>query len=217
VFPGCGLGEQFFFMVAYSQSHSFSEPGMRPIRQRFFRRCFLPLALLVGWVSMGSPAQAESSSWLFVGTGLSALSWKQQSRVFRPNLQIDTGLGTSPSGFVMIGGGVRMMPHFGEGTDFAAYLRGASQGYVTGKFGLALDAGAYVHGYGPDTSSGFVGTLNLGGPWGVVLSTSVFQGTQNFQGYTATLGLDFLRLTVYRLGGEKQWPNVNPAWRPDAN
>jgi hypothetical protein len=45
----------------------------------------------------------------------------------------------------------------------------------------------------------------------------VFQGTQNFQGYTATLGLYFLRLTVYRLGGEKQWPNVNPAWRPDAN
>ena len=32
---------------------------------------------------------------------------------------------------------------------------------------------------------------------------------------TVTVGVDFLRLTVYRLSSEKHWPNVLPAYRPE--
>lgn len=158
-------------------------------------------------------ARAELSSWLYLGVGGAGLSG---NRITSPRVagQLDTGVGSSPHRAVVVGVGARMQPYFGEAVDFAAYLRGATQGYVTGRFGVALDAGAYA-GAGATRTTGFLGTLNVGLPWGVVASGSYAQADQGEKAVTVTLGVDFLRLTVYRLSGEKQWPNVLPAYRPE--
>jgi hypothetical protein len=158
-------------------------------------------------------SHAEVSSWLYLGLGGAGLSGHGVTSP-RVAMQLDTGVGTSPHRAIVVGGGARLLPYFGEGTDFAAYLRGATQGYVLGRFGAAVDVGAYA-GAGDARHKGFLGTLNVGLPWGVVASGSYAMAGEGEKALTVTLGIDFLRLTVYRLSGEKQWPNVMPAYRPD--
>ncbi len=180
----------------------------RPVRRVASFVVALGLSLLVA-----RSARAELSSWLYLGVGGAGLSG---NRITSPRvaMQLDTGVGTSPHRAIVVGAGARMQPYFGEAVDFAAYLRGATQGYVTGRLGVAIDAGAYA-GAGATRTQGFLGTLNLGLPWGIVASGSYARADQGEKAITVTLGVDFLRLTVYRLSGEKQWPNVLPAYRPE--
>lgn len=179
-----------------------------PVRRAASFSLALGLSLLVV-----RSAHAEISSWLYLGVGGAGLSG---NRIGSPRVaaQLDTGVGSSPHRPIIVGAGVRMQPYFGEAVDFAAYLRGATQGYVTGQFGVAVDAGAYS-GAGASRTSGFLGTLNVGIPWGIVASGSYAMADQGEKAVTVTLGVDFLRLTVFRLSGEKQWPNVMPAYRPE--
>lgn len=168
--------------------------------------------LLLGLTASGR-ARADVSSWLYLGVGGSALSGRN---VVSPRvaMQLDTGVGTSPHRAVIVGVGARMMPYFGEATDFSLYARAATQGYVTGRLGAAIDLGAYS-GTGDSRTSGYLGTVNIGLPWGLVASGTYAMAGDGERAMTVTFGVDFLRLTVYRLSGEKQWPNVLPGYRPD--
>jgi hypothetical protein len=185
----------------------------RPAPCRSALRWLFPLCIGAALLLGARPARADMSSWLSVGLGGAQLRYTGQEPVFRLAMPINVGVGSPASAPIIVGGGVRVMPYFGQGTDFAAYLRTATQGYAVGGFGVALDAGGYSRAFGGG-SSGFLGVLNLGAPWGVVASLMYERGNSDAQVFGATLGIDFLRLTVHRLSGEQEWPNVNPAYRP---
>jgi hypothetical protein len=169
-------------------------------------------AVALAALSTSGSARADVSSWLSVQLGVAQLEWRDRSRHSRMLMPFDVGVGTPPSLPVMVGVGARLVPYFSEGFDYAAYVRLASQGYVTGRWGAAIDGGAYTRAFGGG-SSGWLGTLNLGGPWGIIASGTYETGNTSAKTMSVTLGIDLLRLTVYRLSGEQQWPNVNPAWR----
>ena len=163
-------------------------------------------------VTAGS-ARADVSSWAFVGSGVSVLEQRGLERRTDPTLHIEAGVGTSPSQRFVVGGLVKFQTLFGDGTDLGLSLRGATQGFVTGRFGLALDAGGYRRFWG-EGSSGAQAALLLGAPWGITLSLGGGVGTNEARLFAATLGVDFARLTVYRLSGESWFPNPHPAYRP---
>jgi hypothetical protein len=158
-------------------------------------------------------ARADVSSWAYVGSGLSSL--KQQNLELRvdPTLAIETGIGTAPKHPLIVGGLFKLQALFGDGADLGVSLRVATRSFVTGNFGLALDAGPYQRFWG-EGSSGGQASLVLGAPWGITLSLGAGIGTNEARQYGATLGLDFARLTVYRLAGEDWFPNPRPAYRP---
>jgi hypothetical protein len=159
-----------------------------------------------------APARADVSSWLFTGFG-PTLDFRDGGHSWHPSLQIDAGMGTDPSHPFVVGGLARMQTHFTLGTDVALLLRGATQGYVNGGWGLALDLGGYVR--VSENQQGLTGSLALGAPWGITLSGfgSSDLGHEVVTG--AVLGIDFARLTVYRRSGSSWWRNSFPAYRPE--
>ena len=170
----------------------------------------VPLLAVALWPAA---ARAEVTSWLSIAGGASRVELTGGSSPVRFQLPINIGVGLQPSLPVIVGVGVRLQPYFGEGLDYAAYLRAATQGYVLGGYGLALDAGPYLRGF-DGGAGGLAGVLNVGIPWGGVISMNYSRSGDGEQTMGAAVGIDFLRLTVYRLAGEQQWPNVRPAWRP---
>ena len=160
-----------------------------------------------------APARADVSSWVYVGGGASSLKQRNLDLKVDPTLSIDTGLGTSPAHPFVVGGLFKLQALFGNGADLGLSLRVASQGFVTGRFGLALDAGPYRRFWG-EGSTGGQAALSLGAPWGITLSLGGGVGSNDARQFGATLGVDFARLTVYRLSGENWFPNPHPAFRP---
>jgi hypothetical protein len=145
-------------------------------------------------------ARADVSSWVYVGVGPSFLSGERDRQRF--TLQLESGLGTPPGAFVF-GGLLRAQSFFHDGTDLSLLARGATGGFVQGGWGLAIDAGAYERFWG-EGSQGGLGALVLGAPWGITMSLGGGAGTHDQRFASATLGLDFARLTVYRSSG-KSW------------
>lgn len=175
---------------------------------------FVGLLLLAGLVVAPRLARADVSSWLYVGSGP---TWTRQGdQDFRNqlSLQIDTGLGTPPSGAVIFGGILHMQPHFGRGTDLALLFRSATHGYVNGDWGAALDLGGYER-WWEIGSAGGMGQLSLGAPWGITLVAGAGSGTNEGRHVSVTLGIDLARLTVYRRTGDTWWKNTFPAYRPE--
>ena len=158
-------------------------------------------------------ARADVSSWAYVGSGASAFEQRGQKLKVDPALAIEAGMGTAPSHPIVVGGLVKFQTLFGDGTDLGLSLRLASQSFVVGRFGLALDVGGYRRFWG-EGSSGGQAALVLGGPWGLTLSVGGGVGSNDARQFGATLGIDFARLTVYRLSGENWFPNPRPAYRP---
>jgi len=161
-----------------------------------------------------SVARADTSSWLFLGPGASHLERRNESNVERFLLQFDTGLGTPPRNPVIVGGIFRVQTHFGDGTDLGLLVRTASRGFVNGDWGGAIDLGGYQRFWG-EGSSGFTGSLVLGAPWGLTLSAGGSLGTNDARTFSAVLGVDLARLTVYRRTGDTWWKNPFPAYRPE--
>ncbi len=173
------------------------------------------LAAFASLALFAAPARAEVSSWLSVGAGATSFDGDgRPSQPLRFTLPVDLGVGSPPSGSFVVGAGARVVPYFGEGTAVAAYARAAMQSYVVGGWGAALDAGGFARVDGGDP--GVIASLNLGAPWGVILTGSYAIADGGGRAASVTLGVDLLRLTVYRLVGETTWPNPKPAWRPDA-
>ncbi|HYQ14986.1 MAG TPA: hypothetical protein VEQ58_04500 [Polyangiaceae bacterium] len=158
-------------------------------------------------------ARADVSSWAYVGSGASAFEQRQQKLKVDPTLAIEAGMGTAPSQRIVVGGLVKFQTFFGDGTDLGLALRVASQGFVLGRLGLALDVGGYHRGWG-EGSNGGQAALVFGGPWGLTLSVGGGVGSHDARQIGATLGIDFARLTVYRQSGLNWFPNPHPAYRP---
>jgi hypothetical protein len=170
--------------------------------------------LLAGLLlSITVPARADVSSWLFFGAGPSWLRRGDESFESQPSLQMETGLGGPPDSPVVLGGLARVHTHFGSGTDLALLLRGASSGFVAGDWGAGLDLGAYQRFWGAGSTGG-VGSLVLGAPWGITASISAGWGTGEALSLSAVLGIDLARLTIYRSSGTNWWSNPFPSPRP---
>jgi hypothetical protein len=163
---------------------------------------------------LATPARADVSSWVYVGGGVSSYEDARAERQTQPTLAMYTGLGSPPSGIVAVGGLFHVQPHFGDGTDLGLLGRIATRGYTNGGWGGALDLGGYQRFWGIGSTGG-MGTVSLGAPWGITLNVSALRGTNESSTYFATLGLDFARLTVYRNTGGNWWENPFPAVRDE--
>lgn len=170
--------------------------------------CSLPLLLC------SERARADVASWIYVGGGATAVQQEELERRVAPTLAIEAGMGTPATHPLIVGGMFKVLTLFGEGADLGLSLRFASRSFVTGGFGLALDAGPYQRFWGQGSTGGQA-ALVLGAPWGITLSVGGGFGTNNAKQLGATLGLDFARLTVHRLAGENWFPNPRPAYRPE--
>jgi hypothetical protein len=160
-----------------------------------------------------APAHADVSSWAYVGSGVSALEQKSLEHRIDPTLAIEAGIGLPPTSKLVVGGMFKLAALFGDGADLGLAVRVANRSFVTGGFGLALDAGPYRRFWG-EGSTGGQAALVLGAPWGITLSLGGGLGTNDARLFGVTLGLDFARLTVHRLSGENWFPNPHPAYRP---
>ena len=168
-----------------------------------------PLALLCA----ARPARADVSSWVFAGGGVSQLAQNALSSRTVASMRVHFGMGTDPSHPLIFGGLFSWEPHFGYGSDLSLSLRTATRGYVNGGLGLALDVGPYERFWG-EGSVGGAGTLWLGAPWGVSLGVGGSVGSHEARSFSAILGIDFARLTVYRNTGTSAFLNPFPAYRP---
>ncbi len=182
----------------------------RPLRPLLLLAWFgCPLALLCAT----RPARADVSSWVFVGGGVSQLAQNGLSSRTVGSMRVHFGMGTDPSHPIVFGGLFSFEPHFNNGSDLSLSLRTASRGYVNGGLGLALDLGPYERFWG-EGSVGGAGTLWLGAPWGLALGVGGSVGSNDARGFSAILGIDFARLTVYRNSGTSLFMNPFPAYRP---
>jgi hypothetical protein len=168
--------------------------------------------LSVGLLLRARTAYADVSSWAFVGGGASQLHQEALSSRTASAMRVQFGLGTDPSHPLILGGLFSLEPNFGYGSDLALFVRLATRGYVNGGFGLALDAGPYERFWG-QRSVGGASMLWLGAPWGVSLGLGGSLGSHDASGFSAILGIDFARLTVYRNAGTSWFPNPFPAYR----
>jgi len=160
-------------------------------------------------VTTGSPsARADVSSWFFLGAGP---TWLRHSGHAEQDwtVRADTGLGSSPSHPIIIGGLGRLDAHVGHGADLGLLARIATRGFVLGGWGAALDLGGYQRWWTP-RSTGGQASLVLGAPWGLTLGVNGGMGTGDASHWGASLGIDFARLTVYRTSGESWWMNPFP-------
>jgi hypothetical protein len=170
------------------------------------------LAVSVWLLLSARTAHADVSSWAFVGGGASQLHQQALSSRAVGAMRVQFGLGSDPSHPLVLGGLFSLEPNFGYGSDLALLVRGATRGYVNGGFGLALDVGPYERFWG-QRSVGGASMLWLGAPWGISLGLGGSLGSHDASGFSAILGVDFARLTVYRNTGTSWFPNPFPAYR----
>lgn len=154
-------------------------------------------------------ARADITSWLYVGGGMASSALAGSPTEVPGVFAAETGLGSAPEKDLIIGGLFKSLTYFGQGTDLGLVVRGASGGFVRGGFGLALDLGAYNR-FTRQGSQGFLGALVLGGPVGLQLVATTELGSNDTRVYGATLGIDLLRLTVYRTATQRYFPNPFP-------
>lgn len=156
------------------------------------------LATAVAAALWPSAAAAQATSWLYVGGGAGVIDHQEQQT--QPALQLDTGLGTTATHPLVVGALFRAQAYFGSGVDLALVARGVSRGFALGDFGLGLDVGVYQRWWGVD-STGVIGNLVLGGPWGLTLLGGATLGSGDQRLYFASIGIDLARLTVHRHSG----------------
>jgi hypothetical protein len=167
------------------------------------------LALVLGAaLSTSSAAHADTSAWAAISAGPSVLAHDGGDATLRAGMAFDVGLGTSPKNALVFGGLFRFAPTVAEGTDLALLARGATRGFQTGDFGFAVDLGGYLRTFGPSSVTGGVtGGVVLGAPPGLQLSLLGHAGGGEAFGFSGLLGVDLLRLTVYRQSLLEWWPN----------
>jgi hypothetical protein len=158
-------------------------------------------------------ARADVTSWFYAGGGVLRLN--EKPTIYPFSLQLEAGVGSPPHGPLTVGGLFKTFTFFGSGTDLALVARAATGRFVRGDFGVAIDAGVYQRWWGPNNSTGFMGSVILGAPFGLQLAVTTEQGSKDVHVYGATFGIDFLRLTVYRTALNDLWPNPFPPANAD--
>lgn len=182
---------------------------------RFLRPAVLvPAALSFLPLVWTLPARADVSSWASAEAGVTYLNDGKEKHT-APSLQMEAGIGIPPSGFLVVGGLFHVETHFGLGTDLGLLSRFATQGFVLGDWGAAVDLGAYQRFWGRGSTGG-LGKLVLGAPWGLQLDLGGGYGSNDARHFSVTLGIDFARLSIFRTSGTNWFPNPYPAYRkPD--
>jgi len=170
-------------------------------------RVFLISSAVALSCAVATPARAEPSSWVYLGAGKADLETgiEAEPTVF----QADAGLGTPPDSTVVFGGLFNLQIIPDHGADIGASLRMTHQSFVEGRWGLGLDLGGYQRFWGGGSTGGVL-RLVLGAPLGLTASLGGAMGTNDHRTLTATIGLDFARLTVHRTGLLNWWPNPQP-------
>jgi hypothetical protein len=162
------------------------------------------VALLLFGLSFSKDARAQASSWLYVGGGAARIEGVADES--RSVLQVDTGLGTSATHPVVVGGLFRLQGYFGAGTDLAFLSRLVTRGFAKGDFGGGIDVGVYQRWWGPNSTGG-IGNIVLGAPWGLTLLGGATVGSGEQRLYFASVGIDLARLTVHRHSGLSWFAN----------
>ncbi|NRA32899.1 MAG: hypothetical protein HRU17_06115 [Polyangiaceae bacterium] len=167
------------------------------------------LASFLG-ISTASAEPTDSTSWVFVGGGLSSFR-DSDVTVDQESLLIDAGIGSSGRRRFVFGAGYRFQTHFDQGTDMMLVARTATQGYALGDWGAAVDLGGYWRLWDDNDPLGYTGSLSLGAPWGMTAQLGFTFAPDETPGYSAVLGIDFARLTVYRRSGLSWFSNIYPS------
>jgi hypothetical protein len=170
----------------------------------------LGISIACAALALPTAAWADASAWAYAGGG--ALLLKQGTEQLTPRgaMSFEYGMGTNPDGSFILGGLARLTPVVGLGPDLAICLRAATHGFQASNFGVALDAGFFQRLWGLH-SSGVTGTFTIGFPLGFSLALHGIYANNNTMGFGAMVGIDFLRLTIYRQVLLDAWPNPSPA------
>lgn len=173
------------------------------------RRLTLSTVAVLAAVALPTAANAEPSAWVSVNGGATGLQQAGEDFRFRGSMSFDAGLGSSPENKFIVGALFRVTPIIEEGTDLSLALRGATRGFQVGDWGIAVDVGPYLRTWGQGSlpNVGFVGGVVLGGPVGLQLSAFGHYGMEESAGVHLSLGIDLLRLTVFRESFLEWWPN----------
>ncbi|MBI4701698.1 MAG: hypothetical protein HY744_11165 [Deltaproteobacteria bacterium] len=181
---------------------------MVPARRQLRAAC-TALAVALALLAARS-ARAEASTWLALGGG--ATAWQDAGTsglTLSPALSFDAGVGTTDEAPFVFGGLFRIQPVIEQGTDLVWLGRAATRGFMSGWFGVALDAGMYARFWGTG-GAGFTGEAVLGGPLGLQLAVLGAAGSEDARAFGAVLGLDLTRLTVHRRHLLDWWPSPRP-------
>lgn len=192
---------------------------LRRTTQRVLASALALGAFVVAGAHAPTEAHADPSAWVSVEGGPSIYKEPSTDVGLRGSMKFDAGVGSPATGDIIVGGlfGVRTI--FDEGTDLLLTLRGCNHTFMTGDIGLAVDLGGYLRTFGDDSPNvGFAGALVLGMPFGLQFSvgTEVGPSTVEAEGLAiaghAGLGIDLLRLTLFRESGTEWFPNpLSPA------
>ena len=174
-------------------------------------RRILAAASLTAPLLAAAPAHADVSSWANASAGPSFID-DGTDTMTQGAISLQAGMGSSPANPFVVGGLFHLETHFQRGTDIGLLARFATQGYVLGRWGLAVDLGGYERFWGVGSAGG-LGALVLGAPWGITLRGEAGAGTNDARMVGVVLGVDFARLTVFRSSGEDWFPNPFPAYR----
>ncbi|HEX6274445.1 MAG TPA: hypothetical protein VFZ53_15490 [Polyangiaceae bacterium] len=174
-------------------------------------RSLVALGCLVAALSLSGRAQADVSGWANASAGPTYVD-DGTDTMTQGALSLQAGVGSTPSNFLVGGGLFHVETHFQRGTDLGLLARLATQGYVLGRWGAALDLGGYERFWGVGSAGG-LGALVLGAPWGITLRGEAALGTNDARSFGLVLGVDFARLTVFRSSGTDWFPNPFPGYR----
>jgi len=162
---------------------------------------------LVFGFTVTSPVAAEPSSWFYVGAGPADLDFRSGERPLL--LQIETGFGTPARHGIVFGGLFQLHGYLEQGADLGAALRTTHKSFVLGSWGAGLDLGVYQRWWAGNSTGGSA-RLVLGAPLGITASLGGTLGSNDQRTLSATLGIDFARLTVHRTTLLDWWTNPFP-------
>ena len=201
----------------------FERPALRGTRPAVLRS-ILTAGFALSLALFARSARADVSSWANASAGPSFIDEgtgnPPQGNGIGTGMQtqgalsLQAGLGSTPENALVGGGLFHLETHFTKGTDLGLLGRIATQGYVLGDWGGALDLGGYERFWGVGSYGG-LGALVLGAPWGITLRGEAAIGTNDHRSFGVVLGVDFLRLTIFRTTGTDWFPNPYPAYRAE--
>lgn len=171
---------------------------------------FVGLGIACAFFALPAAAKADASAWAYAGGGVLVLKEGTQALTPRGAMSFEYGMGTNPDGKFIVGGLFRLTPVVDLGPDMALCVRAATHGFQASKFGAAIDVGYFQRLWG-SYSSGVTGTLTIGFPLGLSLGLHGIYASNQTTGFGAMVGIDFLRLTIYRQVLLDAWPNPLPA------
>ncbi|HEY6726931.1 MAG TPA: hypothetical protein VI197_23020 [Polyangiaceae bacterium] len=171
------------------------------------------MALVSAGLTSAVAARAEPSTWFYAGAGAADLNFRPEE--YPMLIQLETGLGSPAKHGFVVGGLFQFHGYLANGSDLGAALRFTHASFVLGDWGAGLDLGFYQRWWGGNSTGGS-GRLVLGAPLGITASIGGTMGSNDQRIVSATLGIDFARLSVHRSTLLDWWHNPFPPETGDA-